>query len=671
MLEYEVSILLIIMESVSPPSSSRARIVVLISHLRLEAAPSRLALEVQRAVPAYAAQAEIEVADKVFAEALDYARGLERAHKVDAFVCAGATGAFLRKHLAMPVLLMHVGGFDMLRALEQARRVTDKVAVLSYRQVSRDLEEVKPLFAVDVRQGCYTTLEEAKACVHELAAQGCRAIIGSSMVTELAEEAGITGIAVLSKSAARQALDDALAIYRSSRAEAMKRQRLNAILHHLTEGVVAVGMDGKVQSINPAMARLLDVSIDEAIGRPVDDWVPQFALTDVLRAGVAEENRILKIGNRAVVANLLPIFEDGVQTGAVLTCQDTGAVQRADRRIRSSTRPTSFVAKYRLPQIVGDSPAIRDVISLAEQYAKTDSTVLITGESGTGKELLAQGIHNASRRRGAPFVAINCAAFPETLLESELFGYEEGAFTGSRKGGKPGLLESAHTGTVFFDEIGDMSLPLQTRLLRVLQEREVLHLGSTEPTPIDVRVIAATHRDLRKNIAEGRFREDLFYRLNILRLHLPPLRERKADIPAIARWIIRGLGKRPEALSPADRLLQGLLPYLESYPWPGNIRELENITERAVLSLVEEDLSRGDSMQRLRSVIPEFFEARSPAFSAQNPMSLRALTAATELDFIRNVLDECGGEMGEAAKRLGVSRSTLWRRLHQRRPQPT
>jgi propionate catabolism operon transcriptional regulator len=225
------------------------------------------------------------------------------------------------------------------------------------------------------------------------------------------------------------------------------------------------------------------------------------------------------------------------------------------------------------------------VISLAEQYAKTDSTVLITGESGTGKELLAQGIHNASRRRGAPFVAINCAAFPETLLESELFGYEEGAFTGSRKGGKPGLLESAHTGTVFFDEIGDMSLPLQTRLLRVLQEREVLHLGSIEPTPIDVRVIAATHRDLRKNIAEGRFREDLFYRLNILRLHLPPLRERKADIPAITRWIIRGLGKRPEALSPADRLLQGLLPYLESYPWPGNIRELENITERAVLSL--------------------------------------------------------------------------------------
>jgi propionate catabolism operon transcriptional regulator len=282
---------------------------------------------------------------------------------------------------------------------------------------------------------------------------------------------------------------------------------------------------------------------------------------------------------------------------------------------------------------------------------------------------LAQGIHNVSRRRGAPFIAINCAAFPETLLESELFGYEEGAFSGSRKGGKPGLFESAHTGTIFLDEIGDMPLPLQSRLLRVLQEREVLRLGSTEPTPIDVRVLAATNRDLRKNIAKGSFREDLFYRLNILRLHLPALRARKADIPAIARRIIEGLGRRCGMSLPIDRLLPGLLPYLESYSWPGNIRELENIIERAALSLAGEDLALANSTEWLRSVIPEFFEERESGFAASvdDAMDLRRLAKATELAFIRKILDESGGDMIEAARRLGVSRSTLWRRLHQRR----
>jgi len=226
----------------------------------------------------------------------------------------------------------------------------------------------------------------------------------------------------------------------------------------LTDGVLAVDMAGKVQTINPALARMVGVSIEWAQGRHIGELDPNLELEHVLRTGSAEENRILRLGSHTVLANLMPIFEEGVQTGAVFTCQDTSAVQRADRQIRSSTRLTRFVAKHRLSQIICESAIMRDLIALAERYAQTDSTILINGESGTGKELLAQGIHNASKRRKGPFVAINCAAFPESLLESELFGYEEGAFTGSRKGGKPGLFEMAHTGTIFLDEIGDMPL---------------------------------------------------------------------------------------------------------------------------------------------------------------------------------------------------------------------
>lgn len=645
-----------------------ARIVVLISHLHMVTPPSRLAQEVQGVLPAYAGSADIRVIDLPIAETLQHAQELEQAREVDVFVCTGATGAYLRKHLAIPVVLMPLADYDILHALEKARRASDKVALLSYRSTSPKLEELHSLFTVKLRQASYTTLQQAEECVREVASEGYKVVVGSSMVTEIAEQAGLTGILVTSATAVRQALDDAMVILKSARAEAAKRQRLSALLQHLSDGVLAVDMVGKVQTINPTLAQLLDVSVEWALGRHVNELDPHLELKHVLRTGSAEESRILRLGNHTVLANLMPIFEEGVQTGAVLTCQDASVVQRADRQIRSSTRPTRFIARYRLSQIIGDSLIMRDLVALAERYAQTDATILINGESGTGKELLAQGIHNASKRRKGPFVAINCAAFPENLLESELFGYEEGAFTGSRKGGKPGLFEMAHTGTIFLDEIGDMPLSLQTRLLRVLQEREVVRLGSTEPTPIDVRVIAATHRNLRNRIVENAFRDDLYYRLNILRLKLPPLRDRKEDIHAIAAHILAQVGKRMnEANLPVD-LLQPLLPYLESYAWPGNIRELENVIERAVLSMADrKDTEPSDTCQ-WRSVMVALFEEEDiPQVDHAHDagLSLKSLTKTTELIRIRKVIEECNGNLDRASKRLGISRSTLWRRLNQ------
>ena len=633
-----------------PPSLPN--VVVLACHLAQPASPTELARLVQQALPAYEGQAHIRVLECALADALEIALGLERGQEADVFVCTGASAAYLRKHVARPVLSMRVGGRDLMRALDRARRLSDRVAILSYPQVSAELERMGPLFTVGIRQGSYTTLEEARACVAALAAEGWRTVIGSSLVLELAQQAGLDGILALSSDAVCEALDDALAICRSARIEAARREQLDAVLRHLSDGVIAVDLHGLVQSINPAMAQLLGVDAGQACGRPLEELAPGLDAGQLLRTGIGEQHRVLKVGQRTLVANLSPIHEAGKLAGAVLACQEMTALQRADRHIRAQTRSRQFTARYGLEQISGGDAAIAKVVALARSYAHSDSTILISGESGTGKELLAQGIHNAGRRRDGPFVAINCASFPETLLESELFGYEDGAFSGSRKGGKTGLFEAGHTGTVFLDEIGDMPVSLQTRLLRVLQEREVLRLGATEPVSIDVRFIAATHCDLKARIADGRFREDLFYRLNILRLAAPPLRERRAGLAAIAGAILRKILGEDGMAARGEALLAALMPHMQAYRWPGNIRELENILERAALS---HTIDAG----ALRGLVPEFFEGEEEAPAA----GLRAASSKHQASHIEAVLAACSGNLEEAARTLGISRSTLWRRL--------
>jgi propionate catabolism operon transcriptional regulator len=434
---------------------------------------------------------------------------------------------------------------------------------------------------------------------------------------------------------------------------------VDAILRHLEEGVVAVDMDERIQSINPAMERLLGVPAETAIGQPLSKVAPTVGLARVLETGQPEMEDILRLGRRTLVTNRIPLREQGVPTGAVLTCQDASAIERVDRSLRSQNRPRRFVASHRLTDVVGTSPEIKDARALAQRYARSDATVLITGPSGTGKELFAQGIHAASARRERPFVAINCAALPDTLLESELFGHEEGAFTGSRRGGKPGLFEAAHTGTIFLDEIGDMPPALQTRLLRVLQQREVLRLGGRDPTPVDLRVIAATNQDLEARVAQGAFREDLFYRLNILRLHLPPLSERREDVPLIAAEILDAVLRRHRAARSRDVALEQLGPRLTAYSWPGNVRELENVLERAAVLYADADGAVDE--RELRNVIPELYGKRRRG--GADGQTLRSVRNGNEREHVLRVLADCGGDLAEAAKRLGIGRTTLWRKL--------
>jgi propionate catabolism operon transcriptional regulator len=449
---------------------------------------------------------------------------------------------------------------------------------------------------------------------------------------------------------------------RLSRMEAAKRERLNTILGQLRDGVVAVDMNERIETLNPAMARLLERPASDLIGSKLSDVAPELSLLRTLREPRAEIDELQKIGARAVLTSRLPITEQGAQTGAVLTAQDPESIQRVDRDLRARRHKPAANVRYRLSDLVGTSPSIVHARSLAAQYARSDATVLIFGESGTGKELLAQGIHAASKRSNQPFIAVNCGAFPESLLESELFGYEEGAFTGARRGGKLGLFEAAHTGTIFLDEIGEMPVSLQTRLLRVLQEREILRVGAIEPTRVDVRVIAATHRDLSERIASGEFRRDLYYRLNILRLELPGLRDRRQDLPELAAHLTRKIASRTGIDITRDQRVQKLLDAAWNYEWPGNVREFENLIER--IAMLEQHADAALADVQLRDLVPEIFSNTSPG---QPSSSIATRREESETQLIQRALDECEGSYAKAGKRLGISRTTLWRKLKRQR----
>ena len=633
----------------------------------------------QDLAPAFADRARVEVLDKGFEDAVAEVRARQAAEPIDVLVSAGSNGAFLRQHLDLPVVLVKVGGYDVMRALGRARAISPRIAMVAYGEPSPEVQQFNERFGLGVEQRSYRTEEEARDCVRELRAIGIEVVVAPGLVADLAEEAGMTAVFLYSQDAVREALDDAVEIARVARIELAKRERLNTILAQLKDGVVAVDLHERIETLNPAMEQLLGASAAALLGRRLSDVAPELSLRATLAEARAELEQVQRLGTRTLVASRMPIVEQGQQTGAVLTCQDPAAIHRVDRSLRASRRPRGgATARYELEQIIGASAAIQRTKALAAACAASDATVLITGESGTGKELLAQGIHSASRRRQQPFVAVNCAAFPESLLESELFGYEEGAFTGSRRGGKAGLFEAAHTGTIFLDEVGEMPVPLQTRLLRVLQEREILRIGSTEPMPVDVRVIAATHRDLQAQVEAGAFRRDLYYRLNILRLALPPLRERRDDVPLLATHLLDKVARRLQAdVSHAAPAMQTLLAHAPHYHWPGNVRELENIIERVVVYSTSGRLAAGAPLQGepllhvMGDIAPELFAAATPPPATATPevaapASLSAARKTAERQRVLEVLDACNGNRTLACRQLGISRATLWRKLNAR-----
>ncbi len=407
-------------------------------------------------------------------------------------------------------------------------------------------------------------------CVDEVVDIGIRLIDLTSIVEILAALGRLDSEANVVS--ARQ-MKDIIGLLKETR---VLKNHLEAILNSVEEGILATDAGGRVTSCNRGVSAILGLESGTVLGKRPEEFLPRTMLQD--HRLLSEERRTLTdlatLNNKTIAVTRAPILKGKQSLGAVITLRDITLIKQLEARLHKRFVNEGHVAKYSLSDIIGVSPAIRQTTELARRIARSDAAVLIRGESGTGKELFAHAIHGLSERHKGPFVAVNFVALPETLLESEMFGYDEGAFTGARKGGKPGLFEEAHGGTIFLDEIGDAPLSLQAKILRVLEEKRIRRIGGTKNITVDVRIMAATNKDLGTLMRSGGFREDLFYRLNVLPLQIPPLRERKEDIPLLVhRFLLkrsRGDGLR------VSREAMGLLV---AYGWPGNVRDLQNVIE--------------------------------------------------------------------------------------------
>jgi transcriptional regulator with PAS, ATPase and Fis domain len=355
---------------------------------------------------------------------------------------------------------------------------------------------------------------------------------------------------------------------------------LEGILATSHDGIIAVDEDNEIMFMNKTAEKLMNVSIKNSIGKKIMEVINNNSILNMLKEDKKIFNELISHGNKSLLINKEETIQYSIYKVKVLSIKDITQIQRQEHEIRKKMRSKGFVSKYNFKDIIGISNKLKRTVRIAKKTADNDFTVLIKGESGTGKELFAQAIHNKSQRKNNPFVATNFAALSDSLIESELFGYEEGAFTGAKRGGKAGLFEQAHTGTIFIDEIGDASLTLQARLLRVLQEKEIMRVGGNSIIPVDVRVIAATNKDLQSLVDKGQFRKDLYYRLKVLYFTVPPLRERPEDIYFLVNYF---LNNKNDSKVISDRVYK----IFKDHNWPGNVRELENIINY-ISSVVEE-----------------------------------------------------------------------------------
>jgi PAS domain S-box-containing protein len=442
------------------------------------------------------------------------------------------------------------------------------------------------------------------------------------------------------------------------------------ILNNIEDVVMVLDSDTTIVYANKAYAKILGVPVQKVLGRRLDSIEPNSLAIKVLRSGQANHNQkdYLSSVDIDVIGRAFPLFEGDKVVGCVSIFNNITKVVELSRELQRTKEVADYLQdqlnqREQLPlsfkEYVGQNNRLRETLELAAKVARTDSTVLILGESGVGKEVLAKAIHNCSRRKDKPLIKVNCASIPESLLESELFGFEDGAFSGAKKGGKLGKFELAHGGTLFLDEIGDMSVNMQAKILRVLQERELERVGGTKTIKLDIRIIAATNRDLQKMIKDGSFRRDLYYRLNIVPLNLLPLRERKDDILTLAQ---KFLTQFSEEAGHELTLSPQVTSVLQAYDWPGNVRELQNVLEHA-------SIVRNGTQIKVRHLpaylIPISNECQNECQPGveDKPYDLKETVAKIERELILAALANSNNNRSTAIKTLGISRRAFYEKL--------
>ncbi len=584
--------------------------------------------------------------------------------QVDVILSRGGTAEYIKEAVEIPVVAVPVTPFDVMRSIYENKRYMaqhKKIALFSYKEKMPGIRDIEIMLGLKIHEYTFRLQEEIESGIQDAKQHGILIVMGGILAMQLAHTYGLEGILIeCGEEAVYRSMNEAINLAALRRVERSRAARIKVVLDSVVQGVIATDELGCVTIYNPAAERIFNIPGEQVLGRRVQDVIPNTKMHKVLESGEVQMAELQDVNGGIIATSRIPIMIGSKRVGVVSTFEDVTKIQYLEQQIRKQMHAKGFIAKYTFQDILTVSPIMIELKEMAALYASTDSSVLIQGESGTGKELFSQSIHCNSKRSGGPFVAVNCAAIPEHLLESELFGYEGGAFTGAKKEGKQGLFELAHKGTIFLDEIGEIPKALQARLLRVLQEKEIMRVGGDKIIPIDIRIISATNKNLEKKMEQGEFREDLYYRLNVFNLKIPPLRERKEDIIVLAMAFL----KRFTAELDLSRMAQELKPMLVVYDWPGNIRELYNIMERLslMISISENKWSLEKMLQKVMYDSGSTANPDSIAIKVNVEQGLKSAIEQVEKVIIDTTLARCNQKQELAAKKLGIGRTTLWRK---------
>lgn len=554
----------------------------------------------------------------------------------------------------IPVIQLRITTLDILFSIKTAIKSNKEIVLIISDLEYFDYEEWKSMISANVIIERFSYKEEIGERVSKYLYKREQVIIvGGGMPCSYAQRLNIEFVHL---GASNESINDGITYARelvdNLYEQEYKNEVLKTILDGVHDAVIAVNQEGKIILYNERARKLLKKESNDVMDKRLLDVYPELEfIMDVMENKINRYNEIRTLKKIVVTANTSILKVDGDIHGVLCSFQDITKLQNLEKKIRYELNKKGLVTKYKIQDIIACDPIMKNTLSKAMKIGLTDSTVIIYGESGTGKEMIVQSMHNVSRRKNEPFVAINCAAISESLLESELFGYEEGAFTGARKGGKPGLFELAHGGTLFLDEINSISLNLQSKLLRVLEEKEVMRIGSDYVIPLNIRIISATNEDLKRKAYAGKFRRDLFYRLNILELHIPSLRERKKDILPLFKYYLEKFSGEADEMIVDSSLEKKLI----KYSWPGNVRELRNIAQRYAI-FKEVDLNDIEIIENDREVINENLDCHD-----EKVVNLKEINRYVEEKVIE-MLSSSGMSKTEMAKQLGISRTALWKK---------
>ena len=577
---------------------------------------------------------------------------LEQTSKIDVFIASGGNAEYLKRYLSTPVVKIETTGTDVLISIYNALKYTNHIAVITYGTKLPETHIISELCKAKIEECVYKNTNELYSILNELKTMGVNHVVGGAFAIECADQLNMCGYYIQTVNGMNQAIQMAIKLAETNRQEKENNHMLNSILNFTHEGIVVTGQNNEIIMFNPSAEKITGLSREYIIGKKAEDVLLNTRLHIIAKTKRKELNAIQDMGHTQVLTNRVPIINDGNLIACLATFQSIDVLEKAHEKIRRKLNDKGFIAKAHFEDILGTSQHISKAKMNAKLYSRTDSTILIQGESGTGKDLFAQSIHNASFRSNKPFVAINCSSLSHSLLESELFGYEGGSFTGAIKEGKKGIFELADGGTIFLDEIGEINLDLQTKLLRVIEQNEVRRIGGEEMHPIDTRIIAATNKNIWQMVTKGDFRVDLYYRLNVLELKIPPLRDRPNDIPILLSFFLKRFCA--ELDNNTIQILSNNPEFL-NYKWPGNVRELRNIVERFSV------LYQSESIESLMELLPH---------NVSQDNNTKISMYDTEGNFeqydrelLVESLKKCFGNKTNAAKLMGISRTTLWRKM--------